>query len=82
MPFLPRSTPTPSPRSSFPRRAGAGVAEGVGAAGVAGVEVEVAKGAAAVAAAKGAEVVVASSRHPVCRRDVVWIGGLWENRLG
>lgn len=79
MPFLPASTLTQSLRSNFPRRAEAGVAVVeavvVGEAGVAGAEVEVARGVAAVAAAEGAEVVVAaSSRHPVCRRDVVCDG--------
>lgn len=72
MPFLPASTLTPSPRSNFPRRAGAGVVVGE-AAGVAGVEVEaeVAREAAVVAAAKGAAEVVPSSRLPAFRRNVV-----------
>ena len=75
MPFLPASTLTPSPRSSFPRPAGAevacGEAGGAGAAGVVGVEAEVVNGAGGVGAAKEAEEAVASSRHPACRRDMV-----------
>lgn len=74
MPFPPASTRTQSPRSSSPRRAGAGgavgEAVGEGAGEAAAAEVGVARGAAAAGVAKGAEVVVASSRHPVCRRDV------------
>ena len=69
MPFLLAPTLTRSPRSSFPRQAGVGAAGGAaGGGGAAGIEVEVAKGA---AAAKVAEVVVGNSRHPVCRRDEV-----------
>lgn len=74
MPFLPASTPIPSPPSSFPKRGGEGeaAAEGGGAVVVAEVEVEAGKEAALVA--EGAKVAVESSRHPVCRRDVC--GGL------
>lgn len=76
MPFLKASTPTPSPRLSFPKRVAAGVAGGEAAAAgggggvvvVVGVPVEVGKEV-AVLVAKGAQVVVESSRHPVCRGD-------------
>lgn len=79
MPFLPASTLTPSPRSSFPRPAGAEVAGGeAGAAGVVGVEAEVVNGAGGAGAAKEAEEAVASSRHPACRRDMVSV----KKRMG